>query len=322
MIGKKYNRLTIMEFSHYNKYNRPCWKCSCDCGKEVVVSQGSLVTGHTKSCGCSRYHNLTNKKFGRLLVLELDSRKNRQIFWKCLCDCGNIKIASGLTLRNGGTKSCGCLLREYENLTGKKYNRLTVIKHTKVVNNKHYWICECECGKLTEVKSCGCLLYEREDLTGKRFVRYTVLEFSHRKNGDLFWKCRCDCGNIKIVSANSLRRGAVMSCGCYSIEINTIRFTGHRNPRWRGGIDKGYPKEWTKGLREKIRNRDNRRCQYPDCDYSDIKQNKLDVHHIDGNKNNCGEENLISLCRRHHNIIERNNPDSWIDYFSRLIGDY
>lgn len=29
--------------------------------------------------------------------------------WECQCDCGNIFIALGENLRNGHTKSCGCL---------------------------------------------------------------------------------------------------------------------------------------------------------------------------------------------------------------------
>lgn len=29
--------------------------------------------------------------------------------WKCLCDCGNIKLADGYLLRNGYISSCGCL---------------------------------------------------------------------------------------------------------------------------------------------------------------------------------------------------------------------
>ena len=33
--------------------------------------------------------------------------------WKCKCDCGNEIIANGRTLRNGGRRSCGCLLAKH-----------------------------------------------------------------------------------------------------------------------------------------------------------------------------------------------------------------
>jgi len=61
------------------------------------------------------YHDLTNKRFGKLLVTEVTDKplhitsKNRGVFWKCVCDCGCEKIVRSTELINGDTKSCGCL---------------------------------------------------------------------------------------------------------------------------------------------------------------------------------------------------------------------
>ena len=53
--------------------------------------------------------DLTNKKFGKLLVLEeVPERRNKKIYWKCRCDCGNIKEISGSDLKSGKVVSCGC----------------------------------------------------------------------------------------------------------------------------------------------------------------------------------------------------------------------
>lgn len=53
---------------------------------------------------------MKNQKFGKLLVLEsADSNKYRKLQWKCVCDCGKITVVTGTLLRNGTTKSCGCL---------------------------------------------------------------------------------------------------------------------------------------------------------------------------------------------------------------------
>lgn len=52
--------------------------------------------------------DLTNKRFGRLLVLEYVG----DCKWRCLCDCGNEKFVCGSDLRLGKTQSCGCLQRE------------------------------------------------------------------------------------------------------------------------------------------------------------------------------------------------------------------
>jgi hypothetical protein len=57
--------------------------------------------------------NIKNKKFGRLLVLELVGYDRwRQAHWYCRCDCGKESTVSGYELRGGRTLSCGCLSRE------------------------------------------------------------------------------------------------------------------------------------------------------------------------------------------------------------------
>lgn len=62
---------------------------------------------------------LGNKKdikgdvFGRLTVIEEYGRdKHGNATWYCKCSCGNFKVVTGVYLRNGDTKSCGCLSPE------------------------------------------------------------------------------------------------------------------------------------------------------------------------------------------------------------------
>jgi hypothetical protein len=55
------------------------------------------------------FKNLTNRRFGRLLVVDrygTDSRRN--VLWDCLCDCGRWKILPSNILTRG-QQSCGCL---------------------------------------------------------------------------------------------------------------------------------------------------------------------------------------------------------------------
>lgn len=55
----------------------------------------------------------TGQRFGRLVVFKLSHRNARyQAFWRCQCDCGNEKVASGSELLAGDTQSCGCLSSE------------------------------------------------------------------------------------------------------------------------------------------------------------------------------------------------------------------
>jgi hypothetical protein len=61
----------------------------------------------------SRYRDLTGLTFGRLTAIEpIGQNANRQYRWKCRCSCGNEHIATGSSLIEGDTLSCGCLRRE------------------------------------------------------------------------------------------------------------------------------------------------------------------------------------------------------------------
>lgn len=52
-------------------------------------------------------------KFNKLTVIELVGKTpNYNKLFKCLCDCGNIKIVPQNRLVTGNTKSCGCLKKE------------------------------------------------------------------------------------------------------------------------------------------------------------------------------------------------------------------
>lgn len=57
--------------------------------------------------------DMTGQKFNRLTVLSREpNAKDGSAKWLCLCDCGNLFIASGKNIRNNHTQSCGCLQRE------------------------------------------------------------------------------------------------------------------------------------------------------------------------------------------------------------------
>lgn len=53
LVGQKFGRLTVIEDLGYPKDGSGRkLKCLCDCGKETIISQSSVIGGHTKSCGC------------------------------------------------------------------------------------------------------------------------------------------------------------------------------------------------------------------------------------------------------------------------------
>lgn len=69
--------------------------------------------------------DMTGKRFARLTVLErAENDKYGNAFWLCQCECGNKVRVSGQSLRNGHTKSCGCLQKEKARLRFLKYGHL------------------------------------------------------------------------------------------------------------------------------------------------------------------------------------------------------
>ena len=139
-LGKKYNLLTVLEYSHRNERGELIWKCQCDCGNIAYVKTSSLRSGHTKSCGCLYSPDLTGKKFGLLTVIEKAYSKNNYIYWKCKCDCGREHVAMGNNLKRGNTSSCGCINYSIGENNIKKWLESNNIKYQKewVIPNTYY----------------------------------------------------------------------------------------------------------------------------------------------------------------------------------------
>lgn len=59
-------------------------------------------------------YDLKGKRFDHLEVIERypESTNDGFIRWVCKCDCGNTVVVTGRSLRNGSTRSCGCLRKE------------------------------------------------------------------------------------------------------------------------------------------------------------------------------------------------------------------
>ena len=62
---------------------------------------------------------MTGKEFGRWTVLLRDETKPTH--WICKCSCGTIKPVFGGNLRNGTSKSCGCLSAELASVREKTH---------------------------------------------------------------------------------------------------------------------------------------------------------------------------------------------------------
>ena len=91
---------------------------------------------------------------------------------------------------------------------------------------------------------------------------------------------------------------------------------GEDNPNWQGGISfDPYPRGWNDTLRESIRERDNFVCQLCGV-HQDELDRRLQVHHIDYDKDNLDPKNLVSLCHSCH-IKTNHRRDYWLAYFRK-----
>lgn len=92
----------------------------------------------------SRKIDLTGHKFEKLTVLnEAGKTKDGKIKWMCNCDCGNKTIVIGKNLRNGHTKSCGCLnigsnIQHGKSNTGTYRIWCAMLRRCNNRNNEHY----------------------------------------------------------------------------------------------------------------------------------------------------------------------------------------
>jgi hypothetical protein len=119
----------------------------------------------------SRFMDITGQVFGRWTVLSLDST-DRGSRWLCQCECGTRRVLEGRKLREGHSRSCGCLASELRKLqlAGQEFGRLVAIESVGQRRGSELWRCACECGNETHVtathlvhgriRSCGCLLRE------------------------------------------------------------------------------------------------------------------------------------------------------------------
>lgn len=54
LAGRKFGKLTALNYSYNPKNQRSYWLCLCECGNIKLVQAVYLSNGHTKSCGCLR----------------------------------------------------------------------------------------------------------------------------------------------------------------------------------------------------------------------------------------------------------------------------
>lgn len=156
-IGKRFGMLTVLEYAGKQE-GMHRWRCRCDCGRETVVGQTLLRSGKTKSCGCGGNlprEDLTGHVFGKLTVLGPAEHSDSGEFWRCQCQCGRETVVRYTSLKNGHTKSCGCLQKE------------TLRSNLRLIDGTSVTLLEAGRNRTISTNTSGCTGVYRQSKTGK-----------------------------------------------------------------------------------------------------------------------------------------------------------
>ena len=117
-----------------------------------------------------RYGRLSVIAYAGSRVVGSNSKRRRVGTWKCQCDCGKTTVVKTQHLRDGRTRSCGCLRgrNSFKDRIGHRYGRLTVVARAGTNRHQHAtWHAKCDCGgsiiadgqmmQNGHRRSCGCV---------------------------------------------------------------------------------------------------------------------------------------------------------------------
>lgn len=180
-----------------------------------------------------KIHDLSGKRFGKWTAISRVVIKNAS-FWTCVCDCGTTKNVMATSLLSGESNGCKPCSKTGYDLSGTKFNEITVIKRVPRPENKKgrltFYQCKCSCGKELIISrpnilskkqiSCGCV-HDSKRLRGRAAFsvwndRIAKYEKTEDRNGLLFVECSL-CKNMfnptsmqvknRLIAINGIRPG-------------------------------------------------------------------------------------------------------------------
>lgn len=90
LLGKKFNRLTVVRMFPLKIRKVTAWECICDCGKITKVIGYKLKNGHTKSCGCYG-QEMRNKSSSKANTVHGMNKTRPHRCWKAMMSRCNYK---------------------------------------------------------------------------------------------------------------------------------------------------------------------------------------------------------------------------------------
>lgn len=135
------------------------------------------------------------------------------------------------------------------------------------------------------------------------------------------------CGmSIKVINARLSRSNENCCSLKCSHRLHSQRMRANGNSNWRGGIGNlPWHYQFNKELKARIKRRDGDCCRLCGLRNNDLRDKRqkgygIQIHHIDYNKQNNDDNNLISLCNFCHGKVNYNKK-IWQPKLSNLLKD-
>jgi hypothetical protein len=183
----------------------------------------------------------------------------------------------------------------------------------KMSRNKTAKYCSFECYDKTGSNNPYWGKHHSEEIINKMKLGWKqILSKGYEpKNKQLIFN-RCLICNKRFKVNNTLKNQKCCSIKCTK-SYRSLFLTGEKSANWIDGRSYApYPARFNKKLKEKIKMRDNYVCQL--CKLKD----ELSIHHIDYDKNNNTEDNLITLCLK-CNSIANGNRNYWKTFYRNYL---
>ena len=224
LTGQDFGYWHVIERAPNNKDGGARWKCKCTaCGKEKEVSSGHLRSGRSTNCGCIRMEKMrlasikdeTGKQYGYLKVKRMATKDEQPrtdrmgIYWVCDCEkCGQKDIVIfGDYLRNGDTKSCGCIVSWHESQIAQM---LKILNFT--FDQQHYF-------KNLTIKDTGYYLYYDFAIFNQNKLLY-LIEYDGKQHFD---KNAAHWGNNEEDFSRNREKDLLKNKYCFDNNIPLIR---------------------------------------------------------------------------------------------------
>lgn len=133
---------------------------------------------------------------------------------------------------------------------------------------------------------------------------------------------KCDfCQKSILITQKRNRLKHIFCSRECELKWRTEYYKGENNWNYIDGrSSEKYPQEF-RSLRNKIRERDDyicKNCGMVEEEHLIVYGRNLEIHHIDYNRKNSNENNLITLCRQ-CNMRANKNRDYWVEYYTEKM---